>query len=251
MRVLPALFLLAACLGGPTEFRLPEPPTGPGLHVLFVGNSLTYFNSLPKILEALADSAGEPLLETAEVTFPDYSLEDHWADGRATATLGRPGWHRVVLQQGPSSLEANRALLIQYAQKFDSVARISGARSALYMVWPTVDRPGDFERASESYRLAAAAVDGLLFPVGDAWREAARPDETIPLYASDGLHPTVAGSYLAALVMFAVLYQKTPLGLPGALRLRDGRLLVIDPALATTLQQAAATATSPPAPRKR
>src|SRR5687767_10636595 len=114
MRLLPALFL-AACLGGPTEFRLPEPPTGPGLHVLFVGNSQTYFNSLPKILEALADSAGEPLLETGEVAFGGYSLEDHWNDGRAVATVRRPGWHRIVLQQGPSTLAANRALLIQYA----------------------------------------------------------------------------------------------------------------------------------------
>jgi hypothetical protein len=250
MRLLPAV-LLTGCLGGPTEFRLPDPPTGPGLHVLFVGNSLTYFNSMPMILEALADSAGEPLLETAEVTFPDYSLEDHWADGRAVTTLQRQGWHRVVLQQGPSSLEANRNLLIQFTQRFDSVARITDARSALYMVWPTVDRAAiDTDRAAESYRLAAQAVDGLLFPVGEAWREAFRLDPEAPLYAADGLHPTVAGSYLAALVMYAALYEKTPVGLPATLRLRDGRVLALTPELAASLQQAAAAVTTAAA-RKR
>lgn len=242
MRLLPALFL-AACLGGPTEFKLPEPPTGPGLHVLFVGNSQTFYNSLTKILEALADSAGEPLLETAEVAFPSYSLEDHWFDGRAAATIRKGGWHRVVLQQGASSVEGNRQLLIQYAQKFDSVARTVDGRSALYMVWPSSDRQVDFDRVSESYRLAAEAVDGLLFPVGDAWREAWRLDPEAPLYASDGLHATVAGSYLAALVMYAVLYRKSPVGLPSNLRLRDGRTLALSPALVTTLQQAAATVT--------
>ena len=249
MRLLPA-FLLTACLGGPTEFRLPEPPTGPGLHVLFVGNSLTYCNSLPKILEALADSSGEPLLETAEVAFPNYSLEDHWAEGSAVATLKKGGWHRVVLQQGPSSVQGNRELLIQYAEKLDSVARSMDARSAMYMVWPTSDRPGDFDRASESYRLAAEAVDGLLFPVGKAWQEALRLDPNVPLYASDGLHPAFPGSYLAALVMHAVLYEKSPVGLPSTLRLRTGATLVIEPPLAALLQQAAATVTST-AQRKR
>ena len=249
MRLLPAI-LLAGCLGGPTEFRIPEPPTGPGLHVLFVGNSQTYFNSLPKILEALADSAGEPLLETGEVAFGGYSLEDHWADGRAVAAVRRPGWHRIVLQQGPSTLAANRALLIQYAEKFDSLARTVDARSALYMVWPTIDRPQDFEATSESYRVAAQIVDGLLFPVGDAWVEAFRLDPQVPLYASDGLHPSVAGSYLAALVMYARLYGKTPVGLPAALRLRDGRTITLTPALAATLQQAAAAVTTPAAQKR-
>ena len=58
---------------------------------------------MPLILEALADSAGELKLETAQVVYPDYSLADHWADGRAATTIKKAGWHVVVLQQGPSS----------------------------------------------------------------------------------------------------------------------------------------------------
>lgn len=238
MRYLLACFL-TACLGNPTGYQLPDPPSGPGKHVLFIGNSLTYFNGLPQILEALADSAGETLLETGTVAFPDYSLEDHWADGRAVATISKGGWHRVVLQQGPSSVEANRQLLIRFAAAFDSVARGTGAASALYMVWPTSDRPQDFARASESYRMAADSVDGLLFRVGDAWQETWKLDSSAALYASDGLHPTVAASYLAALVMYSVLYDRTPVGLPATLRLRDGRLMAVPQPLAGTLQQAA------------
>src|SRR6185436_4119241 len=120
-----------------------------------------------------------------------------------------------------------------------------GGVSALYMVWPTSDRQQDFDRASEAYRLAAQAVSGLLFPVGDAWREAWRRDATITLYAADGLHPNYYGSYAAALVMYAVLYQKTPVGLPATIRLRNGVLLPFDQAIATTLQKAAATVLTP------
>jgi hypothetical protein len=236
--VFPFFFLLA-CVGG--GITTPDPPTGPGKHVLFVGNSLTYFNQLPGIVEALADSAREPLLETGTVALPDFSLEDHWNDGRAATTIKKGGWHVVVLQQGPSSVEANRQLLIQFATKFDELAEAIGAQSTLYMVWPTVDRQQDFERSSESYRLAAEAVGGLLFPVGDAWRETWNRDATISLYSPDGLHPDVEGSYLAALVMYAVLYDKTPVGLPRSLRLRSGATLTIGEEHAKTLQEAAAT----------
>lgn len=236
------LIVAASCV--PQRSVIPTPPTGPGLHVLFIGNSLTYVNDLPAIVESLADSAREPLLETRMVAKPDYSLEDHWNDGAAMAGIRSGGWNVVVLQQGPSSLETSRALLLQYAQRFGDAIAKAGGRPALYQVWPTSDRSTDFARANESYRLAASAVNGMLFPVGEAWLVAQRLDPATPLYAFDGLHPSPEGSYLAALVMYAVLYGKSPEGLPATLRLRSGGRLSIAPRIASVLQQAAAEATA-------
>ena len=223
---------------------VPTVPTGPGLHVLFVGNSLTYVNDLPNILEAMADSGGQPLLETRMVAKPDYSLEDHWNDGDARTAIAKGGWNVVVLQQGPSSLETSRALLIEYAERFAERIRQVGARPALYQVWPTADRATDFPRANESYRLAADSVQGVLFPVGEAWLAAQRIDASIPLYAFDGLHPSGEGSYLAALVMYATLYRRSPIGLPSTLRLRDGSTFGVGGAAAATLQAAAEQVTA-------
>jgi len=228
----------------PQRAVVPTPPTGPGMHVLFVGNSLTYVNDLPAILEAMADSSHEPLLETRMVAKPDYSLEDHWNDGDARTAIGKGGWSVVVLQQGPSSLETSRALLIEYARKFDEPIRQVGARAALYQVWPTSDREADFARANDSYRLAADAVKGILFPVGEAWLAAQRIDASIPLYAFDGLHPSAEGSYLAALVMYATLYGKSPIGLPASLRLRNGSAFGVDGGTAASLQAAAEQVTA-------
>ena len=235
----PVLFvaLASGCL--PQRSLVPDPPTGPGLHVLFIGNSLTYFNDLPRILETLSDSGGRPLLETRMVAKPDYSLEDHWNDGDALATIRKGGWDIVVLQQGPSSVEANRQLLIDYTTRFGAAIQQIGARPALYMVWPTIDRAADFDRASESYRLAAAAVSGLLLPVGDAWRAAWRREPSMRLYAPDGLHPSVEGSYLAALVMYEAVHSRPTAGLPARLRLRNGATIEVSPSVAVTLQAAA------------
>jgi hypothetical protein len=54
-----------------------------GLNVLFIGNSLTYWNDLPAIIAALADSAKVKPLSWVQVAFPDFALEDHWAEGSA------------------------------------------------------------------------------------------------------------------------------------------------------------------------
>lgn len=221
----------------------PMVPSGPGSGILFVGNSLTYWNDLPLIVQAVFDTAGGPRFEVEMVASPDVSLEDHWNDGFARRQIERGGWQYVVLQQGPSSLSDSRVLLRDYVARFSERIKAVGARPALYSVWPSRARMGDFDRAIESYQLAATDVGGLLFPVAEAWRATWRRDSTVALYSLDGLHPSVNGSYLAALVMYAVVSGRTPVGLPAAIRLRDGRLLTIAPSLAGLLQAAAAEVT--------
>jgi len=214
-----------------------EPPEG-AKRVLFIGNSLTYANDLPGMVQALAAAAGEPLhVET--VAGADYGLQDHWSAGSARRAVERGGWNVVVLQQGPSALPESRALLIEYARRFAARARQVGARPALYMVWPSAQRSGDFDRVSESYRLAAEDVGGLLFPAGEAWRAAWRSDPGLPLYSADGFHPSAAGTYAAALVIYGGLYGRSPVGLPAQLRLRSGATVAIAPAAAALLQRAA------------
>jgi hypothetical protein len=130
-------------------------------------------------------------------------------------------------------------LLREYVNRFAGPIQTIGARPALYSVWPSRGRQGDFARAIESYTIAASDVNALLFPVATAWLAAWRRDSSIVLYELDGLHPSVLGSYVAALVMYGVISGKTPIGLPPQLRLRDGRLVNVPVAVATILQQAA------------
>ena len=84
-----------------------------------------------------------------------------------------------------------------------------------------------------SYTNAAAAVEGILVPAGEAWRAAWRRDATLELYSSDGFHPAPMGSYLAALSLFEQLYGRSPVGVSGA---------GIDSDKVALLQQAAAEA---------
>jgi hypothetical protein len=146
----------------------------------------------------------------------------------------------VVLQQGPSSLPSSRENLRAWTRRFADLITERGGRPALYQVWPTIDRQADFDRASESYALAAADVDGILIPGGEAWRAAWRLDPTLALYSPDGLHPSVTGSYLVAMVTVMKLTGSDPLALPAAVTLHSGVEIGVAPGLIATLRAAAA-----------
>ncbi|HEX5714807.1 MAG TPA: hypothetical protein VF179_01535 [Thermoanaerobaculia bacterium] len=212
-----------------------------GRRVLFIGNSFTYSNDLPSIIEALAAATGQERFLHEEVVYGGYSLEDHWNDGQAMKAIAKGGWEIVVMQHGPSAWEG-RPTMYEYAPRFAKEIRRVGARPALYMVWPEKDRLDDLDRCSQTYRTAAEMIDGLLFPGGEAWQEAWKLDPKLPLYSFDDLHPSKTGSYLVALVMYEQIYRKSPIGLPSQLKLRDGTKLKIPAQQARLLQQAAVEA---------
>lgn len=213
--------------------------------ILFIGNSLTYFNGLPHMFAALADSAGEIPPRVDEIAYPDFGLQQHWEDGRAEDAIRTGCWDVVVLQQGPSSLAESRTLLLDYAGRYAQIIREHNGQTALFSVWPSAARQGDFDRAIESYALAAQAVDGALLPAATAWLQAWERDPGLDLY-SDGLHPTPQGSYLAAAVMVGRLYGQPQVRLPAGLdyRLSGGarQALRLDAATTAVLQEAARAA---------
>ena len=231
--------LFAACLSGSPAG--PQ-PIGDGTKVLFIGNSLTYVNDVPGILQALADSAGGEKLAVASRANANYALIDHWVDGVAQRDIAQGGWKWVVMQQGWTPAGIYRDTLRLAARNFGvEIAKI-GAKGAMYQTWPPSNRPSDFAGSIESYELAAADINGVVFPVARAWLETWKKDPNVQLY-SDGLHASVAGSYLAALVMYARIFDRTPVGLPPVVRTRSGAVVRVDPALARLLQDAAAAVT--------
>lgn len=218
----------------------PEPKGKPvkGMRVLFIGNSLTYANDLPLMVQALARSAGQEMYVEA-VTYGGYNFEDQWNQGTALKALERMKWDFVVMQQGPSSLVENREDMRKWAKRFAPKIQKAGARQALYMVWPALDRVDYFDDVRESYSLAASDVKGIFIPAGEAWRAAWKRDPKAPLYSSDDFHPSTAGTYTAALSIYGMLTKKPTAGLPARLELTNGGKVDLPQALATLLQEAA------------
>jgi hypothetical protein len=209
------LILLVQCTTGASPEPEPETPPAPfaftpgpkKINILYVGNSLTYFNDLPALVSELA------AMDQKQVTFKviapgGYSLEDHWNIGDVQKEIAKGGYDIVIGQQGPSALPESQVLLKEYAGRFAGEAAKHQASWALYMVWPSEQRSFDLDNVIYSYTQAANSTSALLFPAGLAWKIAWQADPAFPLYGPDRFHPSIHGSLLAAMTIYATLYEK-------------------------------------------
>ena len=218
------------------------PPTvpDPALRILFIGNSLTSANDLPGLVRRLAESDPARQVMISSVTFGNYSLEDHWNRGDAQQAIAGARWDYVVLQQGPSALPESRVLLVEYTERFAGEIPRVGGRPAVYMVWPSLDRESEWDAVTANHQAAAEAVSGVLFPAGETLRAARRADPGIVLFEADGFHPTLAGSYGAALTIYARAAGVSPVGLTVAaagIALPTGQVRTLEAAAAEALAQ--------------
>jgi hypothetical protein len=232
---LAAALLGALALAGASPAGDPKP-----LRVLFVGNSLTAANDLPAYVAAIALARGRTL-EHLTIAPGGYSLEDHWNAGAARDALHTGSWDVAVFQQGPSALRESEADLKVWATRFADEARTAGTTPALLTVWPESYRKASLVTVIASYRRSAQAAGALLIPAGKAWRFAWACNHNLPLYGSDGFHPSPLGTYTAALVVYARLFNASPWKAPASLRLY-GVAFAAKRATARLVQAAAAGA---------
>jgi hypothetical protein len=201
------IIVLLSCASQESEL---QPATKADLRILYIGNSLTYANDLPALVKELGKRDGLTI-EHTEFLFPNYSLEDHWNEGKVQKEIQMGSYDFVVAQQGPSALPESQVLLLDYATKLAGECKKAKSPLALYMVWPSADRSFDLDNVILSYTNAAKATQSLICPAGLAWKNAWNVDPALPLYSSDDFHPSLTGSALAAITIYAALMDKSNL----------------------------------------
>jgi hypothetical protein len=231
--------LAGAVLACGSSGGVTGPPPGDGPAILFVGNSLTYFNDMPEIVAAISLGAeDDPPMRVGMIAFPGFALEDHWNQGDALEAIDSGEWDVVVLQQGPSTLPASRDHLVHWAGRFAERIRAAGADPALLSVWPTDGTEDGYDATLASYRAAAEAVGGLLIPAGEAWRAAGARDSTLSFTTFDGFHPSLLGSVVVAYAVWHAIGGRTPVGLPPEIESPELARITMPSALAMLVQQA-------------
>ena len=220
------------------------------LHILFIGNSYTSVNSLPSIFEQMAVSAGFPRPVVDSSTPGGWQLVKHLHGPETLAKIdggAKDGarWDVVVLQeqsQTPAVAEESdsvrRSFLDSVTGLYDRIKmRNPGARVVLYETWArhadvwnnspkdaqNVGRnPAEMQARLRKWNETAARQiiqsgrigsrnSVLIARVGDFWELHYKSGSPVRLHIKDGSHPEFAGSYLAGLVMFATIYDTSPL----------------------------------------
>jgi hypothetical protein len=208
------LLLLSHGLAACSPATAGEPPSTDS--ILFVGNSLTYFNDLPSLVaqvgRAAQDSVGVGMAAGGNLAVIDHTN----GATDAFARIDGGDWAFVVLQQGPTPAGICRDTLIIAAMRFAPHVRAAGGRVALFLPWAPQGSPGSLAAATESGTQAARAVGGVAIPIGLAWKLALEADPTLPLYGPDGYHPAPAGSLLAALTIYDRVFGRDVRQIPTA-----------------------------------
>lgn len=177
------------------------------VRILFIGNSLTYTNNLPLLVQEEAGQIGV-WVDYEMIAFPNYAIEDHWREGRVQTLIRDGNFDFVILQQGPSSQAGGRNMLIEYGKKFAELCQISGTKLCYLMVWPSLDYYRTFDDVIKNHRDAARINDAIILPVGAAWKEYFEDTENFDFYGQDGFHPSQKGSAKAAEIIVEHLFPK-------------------------------------------
>lgn len=196
----------------------------PGMRVLFIGNSLTFENDTPGLLEKLvaSDPKNRPLFAVRYAP-GGYTLAQDARNDTVSNLLERIRWDDVVLQENsnissldpsvrPTWMDGPAHLLV------DRI-RVAGARPLFFLTSgyesgnPAIglDSYGAMQdRIDQNYREVAGELSASLVPAGLAWSEAVGERPGTDLWQADGLHPSLEGAYLNACVFYAFLYQRDP-----------------------------------------
>lgn len=214
--------------------------------LLFIGNSFTSVNDLPDTFAELAWSGGHRV-QTQALDEGGWTLAEHLAASETAPTISSEHWDDVVLQEQSQipALAADRTgMMYPAATTLVGMIRKQGAAPILYLTfahqggWPEEGLPdyASMQAAIDAGYMGIAEQLGVpVAPVGAAWETVVGEASPPAMWQSDGTHPTVSGTYLAACVFYATLFRQSPVGLGYADGLPSGEAHALQTVAASTV----------------
>lgn len=194
--------------GDEVIYSKPEPEGA--VRVLFVGNSLTYFNEVPWLFSEIVGSRRpEPPVVARFSGASGMSLEQHWRREEALRLIRTQRWDYVVLQEQSARPLLDPESHRRYLERFVAEARRRGAAPVIFETWPLSTDHHKHPGLRARYRQLADELDVPLVPIRTAWETAIAAG--IDLYR-DTNHSNLAGAYLTACVLAAHLLDVDPRG---------------------------------------
>jgi len=211
MHPLTLLMTTAAAFAMATTQVPSSRPAAPPQRILFIGNSLTYFQEgIYTHLEKMGAAATPPrTIQADKVVFGGQYLKTLWEKYPEPRQAIAKGYDAVVLQEDLP--ETTVAAFREYARRFVGDIRKSGARPVLLMAW-AYQRLGWISMAqiADAHRAAGEELGVDVAPVGLAWERVARERPDLDLLIQDREHPSLYGTYLATAVVYATIFNASP-----------------------------------------
>ena len=201
-----------------------NPVDSANLRVLMVGNSYTFHHALHTLLQQVARGvAGGPRLLVDTEARGGYSLRAHLRSGQALAKIRHGHYSHVVLQGHSMSALNHPDELAADAQRFKQAIDQTTGRTVFYATWArspearlyrTHKVVHSFEEMTDlvdsTYATISHRLGAGLAPVGRAFERSLIQNPKLALWDPDGSHPTLAGSFMAACVLYGAITGADP-----------------------------------------
>ena len=190
------------------------------MKILFIGNSYTYFNDMPKILERICRENGIELTTDSVVkggyTLAHFLSLDNEYGVRAHALLSSEKYDFVVLQEQSLRPAYSRETFIKCVGELLPLIGANGATPLLYETWGRANgaqalkerndtHDGMHAKIKEGYEQAGEKYGVKVVHAGDRLHEAYLRGEAV--YNEDGSHPSPLGSEIVAREFFRELFS--------------------------------------------
>ena len=220
-----SMVLLLVFLSGISLSAKKQSAEADSVRILFIGNSYTFYNKMPHMVDSIARSQKRKVSVTSVVK-GGQQLSGHLKNAKLLSLLKKGGWNYVVIQERSTNPAMPTGWVAEnvypYAHTLDSLIKAGSpnAEVIFYMTWghkygykkkmaeyPAINSyEGMQMRLAGSYLEMAYDNEARCAPVGLAWWKIRRERPGIILYNQDCSHPSVVGSYLAANVIYTTIF---------------------------------------------
>lgn len=154
-------------------------------------------------------------LELDSHTRGGATLKIHYNRAEALEVIRAGAYDFVVLQDDiPELRERSTEPFLQYAKLFEEEVAKSGAKSIFFMAWPYARLDWiDLGEIAQAHRQISEELGAVTAPVGVAFERASARRPDLSMLGRDHEHESIHGTYLAACVIYATLFNESPVGL--------------------------------------
>ena len=173
------------------------------LNLLFIGNSHTYYNDMPLMVQRRAVDALYDCRVTM-IAHGGWYLDQHVVEPDVRFNILYGGFDYVILQEHAHPFGPEERFL-EAAKALNAMIREAGCTPVIYECWAKRNEPEAQALMNEVHRRVAAEIDALLAPVGENWWEHMRSHPQLIMYAHDGAHASPEGSGFAANILWETI----------------------------------------------
>lgn len=177
--------------------------------VLFIGNSMTFYNNLWNVVQGLAKRNGHDI-EVESATNPGKTILYNASANNCVEAMKKGGYDVVVLQDLVGGFDAD--ILQQGVDKIVPIIKkySPNARIVFYEPWPVkhmLEKPDSYlPYFTDNYIKTAKSVGADLAPAGEGFYDL-YVNHKKDYYCKDGKHPTPLATFLAASTIYFAIYK--------------------------------------------